>query len=95
MIYQGVSLFVEEEPDIARLAPSVGITAEKDNYVAATTRWDLVVKQKIKEHFQIFLYVNNFTNVREENFLAGSVQNLVTSSFYYGATVDLGLTYKF
>jgi len=95
MIYQGISLFVEEEPDMARLAPSVGITAEKDNYVAATTRWDLVVKQKIKEHFQIFLYVNNFTNVREENFLAGSVQNLVTSSFYYGTTVDLGLTYKF
>jgi outer membrane receptor protein involved in Fe transport len=95
MIYQGVSLFAEEEPDMGRLAASVGITAEKDNYVAATTRWDLVVKQKIKENFQIFLYVNNFTNVREENFLAGSVQNLVTSSFMYGTTVDLGLTYKF
>jgi TonB-dependent receptor len=95
MIYQGVSLFVEEEPDIARLAPSVGITAEKDNFVAATTRWDLVIKQKIKENFQVFLYVNNITNVREENYLAGSIQNLVTSSFMYGTTVDLGLTYKF
>jgi TonB-dependent receptor len=95
MIHQGVSLFAQEEPEIARLAPSVGITEEKDNYVAATTRWDLVVMQKIGEHFQIFLYVNNFTNVREENFLAGSVRHLVTSSFSYGATVDLGLTYKF
>jgi outer membrane receptor protein involved in Fe transport len=73
----------------------VGITAEKDNFVAAATRWDLVVKQKIKEHFQVFLYVNNLTNVREENFLAGSVQHLVTSSFMYGTTIDLGVTYKF
>jgi TonB-dependent receptor len=95
MIYQGVSLFVDEEPDMGRLAPSVGITAEKDNFVAATTRWDLVVKQKIKDHFQIFLYVNNLTNVKEEAFLAGSVQNLVTSSFMYGTTVDIGVTYKF
>ncbi len=95
MIYQGQSLFVDEEPDIGRLAPSVGITAEKDNYVAASTRWDLVVKQKVKDHFQIFLYVNNITNVKEVNFLAGSVQNLVTSSFMYGTTVDLGVTYKF
>jgi len=95
MIYQGMSLFVDEEPDVGRLAPSVGITAEKDNFVAATTRWDLVVKQKIKEHFQIFLYVNNFTNVNEENYLAGSIQNLVTSSFMYGTTIDLGVTYKF
>ncbi len=95
MIYQGVSLFVDEEAEMGRLAPSVGITAEKDNFVAATTRWDLVVKQKIKDHFQIFLYVNNISNVKENTFLAGSVQNLVTSSFMYGTTVDLGVTYKF
>lgn len=95
MIYQGVSLFVDEEPDMGRLAPSVGTTAEKDNFVAATTRWDLVIKQKIKDHFQIFLYVNNISNVKEIAFLAGSVQNLVTSSFVYGTTVDLGVTYKF
>jgi TonB-dependent receptor len=95
MLYQGESLFVDEEPDMGRLAPSVGITAEKDNFVASAIRWDLVVKQKIKEHFQLFLYVNNLTNVREESFLAGSVQNLVTSSFMYGTTVDLGVTYKF
>ena len=95
MIYQGLSLFAQEEPEIARLAPSVGITAEKDNYVAATTRWDLVVKQNIGKHFQVFLYVNNFTNVREENFLFGSIRHLTTSSFMYGTTIDLGLTYKF
>jgi len=95
MIYQGLSLFVDEEADIGRLAPSVGITAEKDNYVAASTRWDLVIKQEIKENFQVFLYVNNLSNTKDENFLAGSIQNLVTSSFMYGTTIDLGVTYKF
>jgi TonB-dependent receptor len=38
MIHQGVSLFAQEESEMGRLAPSVGITAEKDHYVAATTR---------------------------------------------------------
>jgi outer membrane receptor protein involved in Fe transport len=95
LIYQGVSLFVEEEPEMGHLAPSVGITAEKDNYVAASTRVDLVVKQKIRDHFELFLYVNNITNVKENTFLAGSVKNLVTSSIMYGTTADIGVTYKF
>jgi len=95
MIYQGISLFVDEEADMGRLATSVGATPEKDNFVGATTRWDLVVKQKIKEHFQVFLYINNFTNIKEQTFLAGSVNRLVTSNFVYGMTIDIGLTYRF
>jgi len=95
MIYQGQSLFVDEEPDIGGLAKSVGGTAEKDNFVGATTRWDLVVKQKIKENFQVFLYINNFTNVKEHTFIAGSINQLSTSNFIYGMTLDIGLTYKF
>ncbi len=95
MIYQGESLFVEEEPEIGRLARSVGATPEKDNYVGPTTRWDLVVKQDIKDHFEVFLYVNNFTNVKEQTYLAGSLNNLITSNYVYGMTIDLGLTYKF
>ncbi len=94
MIYQGESLFVEEEAEMGRLAPSIGTTPEKDNYVGPSTRWDLVVKQKIKD-FQIFLYVNNLTNVKEQKFLAGSVNRLMTSNFVYGMTVDVGVTYKF
>ena len=95
MIYQGESLFVDEEADMGRLARSVGTTPEKDNYVGATTRWDLVIKQKIKDNFQLFLYVNNFTNVKEQTFLAGSVNRLLTSNIVYGMTIDVGLTYKF
>lgn len=94
MIYQGESLFVDEEPDIGRLATSIGTTPDNDNYVGATTRWDLVVKQNIKD-FQVFLYINNFTNVKEQNFLAGSTKRLMTSNFVYGMTIDLGVTYKF
>lgn len=95
MIYQGNSLFVDEEPDMGRLARSVGATPELDNFVGSTMRWDLVVKQKFKEQFQVFLYVNNFTNVKESTYLAGSVKNLITSTFTYGMTIDLGLTYTF
>jgi len=94
MLYQGESLFVNEEPDMGRLAPSIGTTPDKDNYVGPSTRWDLVVKQKIKD-FQVFLYVNNFTNVKEQNFLSGSVKRLMTSNFVYGMTIDVGVTYKF
>jgi len=63
--------------------------------VGATTRWDLVVKQKIKKNFELFLYINNLGNTKEQTFIAGSVQKLMTSNFVYGTTVDLGLTYRF
>lgn len=95
MLYQGESLFADEEPDMGRLATSIGTTPEKDNYVGSATRWDLVVKQKINSSFQLFLYVNNFTNVKEQTFLAGSTNRLMTSNFVYGMTVDVGVTYKF
>ena len=95
MIYQGQSLFVDEEPEIGRLARSIGAVPEKDNIVGVTTRWDLVVKQKFMNHFEVFLYVNNLTNVREQNFIAGSVRQLLTSNLVYGTTVDIGLSYKF
>jgi TonB-dependent receptor len=94
MVYQGESLFVDEEADMGSLVTSIGATPDKDNYVGSSTRWDLVVKQKIKD-FQVFLYVNNFTNVKEQTFLAGSVKRLMTSSFVYGMTIDVGVTYKF
>ncbi|MGW8317495.1 MAG: TonB-dependent receptor domain-containing protein, partial [Bacteroidales bacterium] len=95
MIYQGESLFVDEEPEIAQLATSVGVVPEKDNIVGASTRWDLVIKQRFKKKFEVFLYVNNLTNVKEQNFIAGSTKQLITSNYVYGATVDLGLTYRF
>ncbi len=96
MIYQGESLFADEEPDIGRLARSVGAIPEKDNFVGSSTRWDLVVKQKIQNNWQVFLYINNFTNVKEQTYLAGSAnRRLITSNFVYGMTVDLGLTYTF
>ncbi|MCK5137968.1 MAG: TonB-dependent receptor [Bacteroidales bacterium] len=95
MIYQGESLFVDEEAEMGRLARSIGTTPEKDNFVGSTIRWDLVLKQKIKDHFQLFLYVNNFTNVKEQTYIAGSVNQLLTSNIMYGMTVDVGLTYKF
>lgn len=95
MIYQGESLFVDEEAEMGLLSTSVGIIPEEDNFVGASTRWDLVIKQKFSKNWQLFLYVNNFTNVKEETYMAGSLKQLTTSSFVYGMTVDLGLTYKF
>jgi TonB-dependent receptor len=95
MIYQGESLFIDEEPDMGRLATSIGVVPDKDNIVGATTRWDLVIKQRIKQKFEIFLYVNNLGNTKEQTFIAGSTKKLITSNYVYGATVDLGLTYRF
>ncbi len=95
MIYQGESLFVDEEAEIGRLARSVGAVPAKDNYVGATTRWDLVVKQRIKKSYEVFLYVNNLTNVKEQTFIAGSKNKLLTSNFVYGTTVDIGFAYRF
>lgn len=95
MIYQGESLFVDEEAEIGRLARSVGAVPEKDNFVGASTRWDLVVRQKIRRNFELFFYLNNITNVREKTFLAGSTKKLITGNFVYGTTADIGLTYKF
>jgi TonB-dependent receptor len=95
MIYQGESLFIDEEPDMGRLATSIGVVPDKDNIVGATTRWDLVIKQRIKQKFEIFLYVNNLANTKEQTFIAGSTKKLITSNYVYGATVDLGLTYRF
>ncbi len=95
MVFQGSSLFVDEEGDIGKLARSVGAIPEKDNFVASFTRWDLVVKQKIKDHFEVFLYVNNLSNVKERTFLAGSVNQLLTSNYVYGTTFDIGFTYRF
>ncbi len=95
MVFQGSSLFIDEEAEIGRLARSVGAIPEKDNFVASFTRWDLVVKQKIKDHFEVFLYVNNISNVKEQTFLAGSVNQLLTSNYVYGATVDIGFNYRF
>jgi TonB-dependent receptor len=95
MIYQGESLFVDEEGEIGRLSRSIGAVPEKDNIVGASTRWDLVVKQKFKKNFEVFLYVNNLTNVKEQNFIAGSVSRLLTSNFVYGTTVDIGFAYRF
>jgi TonB-dependent receptor len=95
MIYQGQSLFVDEEAEMGQLAKSIGAVPEKDNIVGASTRWDLVVKQRIKKKFEVFLYVNNLGNTKEQTFIAGSVNKIMTSNFVYGTTVDLGLTYRF
>jgi TonB-dependent receptor len=95
MIYQGESLFVDEEAEMGRLAKSIGAVPEKDNIVGATTRWDVVVKQRIKKNFEVFLYLNNLGNAKEQTFIAGSVNKLMTSNFVYGTTIDLGLTYRF
>ena len=95
MVFQGSSLFVDEEAEIGKLARSVGAIPEKDNFVSSFTRWDLVVKQKIKDHFEVFLYVNNLSNVKERTFLAGSMNQLLTSNYVYGTTWDIGFKYRF
>lgn len=95
MVYQNSSLAVSEDAEPGQLKKSVGQNENLDSYTGSFTRWDLVVKQKIKKSFTIYLNVNNITNTPEISYLAGSTKNLYTRYMVYGMTMDLGLRYRF
>jgi outer membrane receptor protein involved in Fe transport len=95
MIYQSSSLQISESAEIGSLARSVGKNSDFDNYSAAFTRWDLILKQKFGENFTLFANMNNITNTPEINYQAGSNKNLITRHVVYGMTFDIGLRYKF
>ena len=95
MVFQSASLQVSEDAQIGSLARSVGKNEEFDNYSAAFTRWDLIVKQKFSEQFTIYANMNNITNTPEIAYLSGSKENLITRHVVYGMTFDIGIRYKF
>lgn len=82
MVYQGNSLGF------------VGNREEVDGFTDSFTRWDVAIKQKIKESgFTIFLNVNNLSNTPEREFLGSRA--FPTRTEYFGWTGDLGVQYRF
>ena len=72
----------------------VGDREELDGFFRAFSRWDLAVKQELKNGASLFLNVNNITNTPEFVFLAAD-QRFPVREEYFGWTADLGLKYKF
>jgi len=72
----------------------VGDREELDGFFRAFSRWDLAVKQELKNDLSVFLNVNNITNTPEFIFLAAD-QRFPIREEYFGWTADLGFKYKF
>jgi len=72
----------------------VGDREELDGFFRAFSRWDLAVKQELKNGVSLFLNFNNITNTPEFVFLAAD-QRFPVREEYFGWTADLGLKYKF
>ncbi|MCB9247592.1 MAG: TonB-dependent receptor [Ignavibacteriales bacterium] len=64
-----------------------------DRVIAAYTRVDLALKQKITDNISVQLNLNNLTNIKEENLLNNQVNGykILRSSSLYGLTADLGV----
>jgi len=71
----------------------VGTRPELDGFADAYARWDMVVRQKIGEHFSVYANVNNLTNYSEGAFLGSA--NYPTREEYFGWSADLGVRYVF
>lgn len=63
-----------------------------DRFILSFWRWDASVKQRFKDHWSVFLNVNNFTNQQDISFTRSEeFRNTVET---YGLTATLGLQYR-
>ncbi len=81
MVHQGASLF------------TVGSREEGDQFTGSTTRWDVLLKQKINKKISVFLNLNNITNQAETAFFGD--ERFQTNREVFGFTADLGVRLKF
>lgn len=72
----------------------VGDRVELDGFFRAFSRWDLAVKQELKNGINLFLNFNNITNTPEFVFLAAD-QRFPVEEEYFGWTADIGMSYRF
>ncbi|TRX48578.1 TonB-dependent receptor [Fulvivirga sp. M361] len=64
-----------------------------DSFTGLLTRWDASVKQNVTDQLQVFANWNNITNSPPTSFQASGSNETFRELF--GATVDLGVSYKF
>lgn len=63
-----------------------------DRFTMDFWRWDASMKQRIGQHFSLFLNVNNFTNQRDVSFIRD--ERFLSSVQIYGMTATVGAQYK-
>jgi hypothetical protein len=65
-----------------------------DTFSGDYVRWDLAVKQKLAQGFELFLNMSNLTSRPDENF-RGVIGEIPSYTEYYGLTTDLGIRFRF
>jgi TonB-dependent receptor len=71
----------------------VGERPELDGFTADLARWDLSIKYNFSDNIGLFFNWNNITNEPDESYQQRT--NYLTDLEYYGATMDLGIAFKF
>lgn len=66
-----------------------------DTFTGEYVRWDLALRQKLREGFEVFANLNNLTNTKDRSFQASAVNGSPTYIENYGFSIDLGARYRF
>ena len=81
LVLQGESLF------------TVGTRRELDAFMGSFSRWDIAIRQKIKNNIEVFINLNNISNAPDRAFLG--TRDFLTSDEFFGREFNIGLKYKF
>jgi len=71
----------------------IGSRSSLDNFTGDLARWDISLKQRINQNFELFANMNNITNRADRNFRGGALNN-PTMTAYYGFTSDIGVRFR-
>lgn len=74
------------------ITSTIGQRSEFDTYTDSFTRVDLSLSQKIMENLNLFLNVNNLTNLSEGAFFG--IKDRPVDEQYFGWTADFGIKYN-
>ena len=87
-----VSVFYQGEYNV-----SYSAGRRNDPVAHQFSRWDLSLRQRVTENFSVFLNLNNFTSVVEDQYTANQPDNwqALRSSQQYGLSGDLGVRLEF
>jgi len=71
----------------------IGPRSSLDNFTGDLKRWDVSLKQRINQNFELFANLNNISNRPDRNFRGGALSN-PTMTAYYGFTSDVGVRFR-
>jgi TonB-dependent receptor len=77
-----------------RLASVDPVQPVQDQFSGTYSRFDVLVRQKVRPGLEIFTNLNNVTGTADRSFQGGPIGN-PTYTEYYGFTMDIGARYRF